>query len=65
MTGGGYDIGASFSGSSSATSGIGAVNYGDRSVGGFKLPGWLPYALLAAGTMIAVVALAVFARDRN
>ena len=59
---GGYDIGLSLSGSSSATSGIGAVNYGDKTVGGFKLPGWLPLALIGAGVLVSVVALVVFAR---
>jgi hypothetical protein len=60
--GGGYDLGLAVSGSSSATSGIGPLQFGDNVAGGFSLPGWLPYALLGAGVIIAVVALVLFAR---
>jgi len=60
--GGGYDIGLSLSGSSSATSGIGAVQYGDKITGGFKLPAWLPIVLVGAGVIVSVVALVLFAR---
>ena len=59
---GGYDIGLSLSGSSSASSGIGAVQYGDKIVGGMKLPAWLPLVLIGAGVLVSVVALVVFAR---
>jgi hypothetical protein len=60
--GGGYDLGLSLSGSSSASSGIGAVQYGDKITGGFKLPGWLPLVLVGAGVVVSVVALVLFAR---
>jgi len=61
MGGGGYDIGASLSGSSSASSGIGPTQFGDNIAGGFKLPAWLPLVLIGAGVIVSVVALVVFA----
>ena len=60
--GGGYDLGVSLSTSSSATSGIGPTQFGDNIAGGFHLPGWLPFVLVGAGVIVAVVALVVFSK---
>lgn len=58
---GGYDIGASLSGSSSATSGADAGNYqrfGDLIVGGKKpLPPWLFPILVVGVVLIAALFL--------
>lgn len=57
--GGGYDIGASISGSSSATSGFSADFrnlFGDTIVGGKKpTPPWLMLAVVGAITAVAIV----------
>lgn len=51
---GGYDIGLSLSGSSSASSGIGPQNFGAISAGGgLKIPTWLP--IVAIGALVIVV----------
>lgn len=60
---GGYDLGVSLSGSSSATSGAGNVQFGDKNNAGFKLPTWLPLILIGAGVLVAVVALVVFRKN--
>jgi hypothetical protein len=54
---GGYTIGASLSGSSSATSGIsdsGKVSHGDRFAGG-GMPKWVSLAIVAAVVVLGVV----------
>jgi len=56
--GGGYDIGASLSGSSSATSGASfdfRNLFGETVTGGKKPPPWLLLAALAAVTAVAIV----------
>jgi hypothetical protein len=56
--GGGYDIGANLSVSTAATSGLqGNLSniFGAKSVGGFKLPQWLPFAVVGALFAFAVL----------
>ncbi len=56
--GGGYDIGASLSASSSATSGNAggfSQSFGDNIAGGFKLPKWFATVAIVAVFVVAVL----------